>query len=168
MKIFLVILFVNGVQDTEIIGRRSKMIRRNSIRSDVGSENNSESSRGETSGNRTTLTFGEMVGIYHDIWNAMLLGGKTTTLTSRKLHSLCISIKGSCNCRIILKFSALQSRENQQLERIKLWQLRRRASPGGRSRGWSPSFPPYTWGWTRSRPSPPFTRPSRGPSVRGD
>ena len=43
--------------------------------SDVISRNNSGDSEEEKSGNRTTLTFSEMVGIYHDIWNTMLMGG---------------------------------------------------------------------------------------------
>ena len=101
--------------------RRTGSAPRTSNTSDLRSGDSSVESREDTSGNRTTLTFGEMVGIYHDIWNAMLLGGKTT----QNLHfpCICISIRASCNSR---EFSAFQRRENQQLGRIKWPELRRR------------------------------------------
>ena len=82
MKILVMILLFNVVHVSEILSqRRTKVIRRKNgarlKKSDIRNRNSSEESREETSGNRTTLTFVEMVGIYHDIWNAMLLGGKT-------------------------------------------------------------------------------------------
>ena len=145
--------------------RRTGSAPRTSNTSDLRSGDSSVESREDTSGNRTTLTFGEMVGIYHDIWNAMLLGGKTT----QNLHfpCICISIRASCNSR---EFSAFQRRENQQLGRIKWPELRRRDSPppGGGSRGWRASSLPSPWCSTLSRPSPTFTTRRRDPSVRGD
>ena len=77
------ILLVNIVNVSEIVNpikmnklsrdRKGSLLRREK-QSEVISRNNSEEEE-EKSGNRTTLTFSEMVGIYHDIWNTMLMGG---------------------------------------------------------------------------------------------
>ena len=66
----MMILLFNIVNVSEIDCRTEI----NKLRQDLSDRNNSEESE-EKSGNRTTLTFGQMVGIYHDIWNAMLMGG---------------------------------------------------------------------------------------------
>ena len=74
MKVFLLLLLFNIVSTvhvSEILMERRRK-KGSNTRSSAQPVISSESS-GE--GNRTTLTFGEMVGIYHDIWNAMLLGG---------------------------------------------------------------------------------------------
>ena len=81
MEMFIMILLVNIVNVSEIVNpnRIIKMRKDPSLgrekQSDVISRNNSEDSEEDKSGNRTTLTFSEMVGIYHDIWNTMLMGG---------------------------------------------------------------------------------------------
>ena len=81
MEMFILILLFNSVNVSEIVNpnRIGKMRKDPSLgrekQSDVISRNNSGDSEEEKSGNRTTLTFSEMVGIYHDIWNTMLMGG---------------------------------------------------------------------------------------------
>ena len=84
MEMFILILLFNSVNVSEIVnpsrinkmrpGMKDSSLRK-SKQSDVISRNNSGDSEEEKSGNRTTLTFSEMVGIYHDIWNTMLMGG---------------------------------------------------------------------------------------------
>ena len=81
--LIMCILLVNIVNVSEIVNpikmnklsrdRKGSLLRREK-QSEVISRNNSEEEE-EKSGNRTTLTFSEMVGIYHDIWNTMLMGG---------------------------------------------------------------------------------------------
>ena len=73
MEMFILILLFNSVNVSEIVSP-NKILRREKD-SDVISRNNSKESEEDKSGNRTTLTFSQMVGIYHDIWNTMLMGG---------------------------------------------------------------------------------------------
>ena len=73
MEMLIMILLFNIVNVSEIVSP-NKIYRREKD-SDVISRNNSEESEEDKSGNRTTLTFSQMVGIYHDIWNTMLMGG---------------------------------------------------------------------------------------------
>ena len=84
MAMLIMILLFNIVNVSEIVsptkinkmspGRKDSALRGEKD-SDVILRNNSEESREDKSGNRTTLTFSQMVGIYHDIWNTMLMGG---------------------------------------------------------------------------------------------
>ena len=84
--LIMCILLVNIVNVSEIVNpikmnklsrdRKGSLLRREK-QSEVISRNNSEEEEEEEEkpGNQTTLTFSEMVGIYHDIWNTMLMGG---------------------------------------------------------------------------------------------
>ena len=102
----IVILLFNIVNVSEIVspskinkmspGRKDSPLRGEKD-SDVILRNNSEESKEEKSGNRTTLTFGQMVGIYHDIWNTMLMGGGGGggEEGGKKCISLRIEMKGS-------------------------------------------------------------------------
>merc|ERR1712244_181544 len=84
-RLFLLVLTFTFSSD----GLKTKLrkhVRRKSEVTSTESDKVTEKSRGGsrvTDEYNTTLTFGEMVAIYHDIWNTMLIGGENDATTKK-------------------------------------------------------------------------------------